>query len=136
MRCAQTGWTACSVDGRIAVEYFSPADQPKKYAFKAHRVSPKSSSAAEGDSLYAINALAHQPNPAKNVFASAGSDGSVSLWDPVARKRAKSWKFRGAVGVCAWAKGGEWVGVGWGGLGQEGGGEDGREVGCVVKYVG
>jgi cell cycle arrest protein BUB3 len=131
---ARPGWTACSVDGRIAVEYFSPTDQAKKYAFKAHRLAAKPD-AAEGDSLFAINALAGHPS--RELFASAGSDGAVCLWDSVARKRAKSWRFKGPVGVCAWAgKGGEWIGVGFGALEQEGPAGDGRDVGCVVKWVG
>lgn len=131
----RSGWTACSVDGRIAVEYFSPADQAKKYAFKAHRLAAKPD-APEGDSLFAINALAHHPS--RELFASAGSDGAVSVWDPVARKRAKSWKFKGQVGVCSWAgRAGEWIAVGFGGLEQEGeGSRDGRDIGCIVKWLG
>lgn len=132
LSCSFPGWAACSVDGRIAVEYFAPSDQAKKYAYKAHRLASKT----DGDAVFAINALSYHPS--QRLFVSAGSDGSVCLWDPEAKKRVKSWKFAGGVGVCAFEGRGEgrWLAVGWGALEQEGKPGQAGDVGCVLKWVG
>ncbi|KAG9046073.1 hypothetical protein FS837_005149 [Tulasnella sp. UAMH 9824] len=87
------GYAMSSVEGRIAVEYFdpSPKSQDKKYAFKCHR------QAVDGvDLVWPVNSLAFHPK--YNTFASAGSDGTVSLWDHTAKKRLKQYpKYASAV---------------------------------------
>ncbi|EGO04069.1 hypothetical protein SERLA73DRAFT_130698 [Serpula lacrymans var. lacrymans S7.3] len=80
------GYAMGSAEGRIAVEYFDPSPevQAKKYAFKCHRVT------SDGvDHVWPVNVLAFHPT--LNTFASAGSDGSVSIWDHVSKKRLRQY---------------------------------------------
>ena len=84
------GYATASVEGRIAVEYFdpSPEAQDKKYAFKCHRQTVKEGT-EEVDHVWPVNALAFCPK--YNTFASAGSDGTVSVWDFKVKKRLRQY---------------------------------------------
>ncbi|KAK7014492.1 mitotic spindle checkpoint protein Bub3 [Paramarasmius palmivorus] len=78
------GYATASVEGRIAVEYFDPSDeaQQKKYAFKY------------------------------NTFASAGSDGTVSVWDHKIKKRLRQYpKYDNPVSSVAFNKDGSKMAV-------------------------
>ncbi|EIW54728.1 WD40 repeat-like protein [Trametes versicolor FP-101664 SS1] len=81
------GYATGSVEGRIAVEYFdpSPQAQEKKYAFKCHR-----QAIDDVDHVWPVNALAF--HPVYNTFASAGSDGTVSIWDHKSKKRLRQYQ--------------------------------------------
>ncbi|KAJ8463545.1 hypothetical protein ONZ51_g10188 [Trametes cubensis] len=80
------GYATGSVEGRIAVEYFdpSPQAQEKKYAFKCHR-----QTIDDVDHVWPVNSLAF--HPVYNTFASAGSDGTVSIWDHKSKKRLRQY---------------------------------------------
>ncbi|EKM75034.1 hypothetical protein AGABI1DRAFT_116607 [Agaricus bisporus var. burnettii JB137-S8] len=80
------GYATASTEGRIAVEYFdpSPTSQEKKYAFKCHR-----QTVDDVDRVWPVNALAF--HPVYNTFASAGSDGTVSIWDHKVKKRLRQY---------------------------------------------
>ncbi|KAA1475065.1 WD40 repeat-like protein [Dentipellis sp. KUC8613] len=80
------GYATASVEGRIAVEYFDPAPevQDKKYAFKCHR-----QTIDDVDHVWPVNCLAF--HPIYNTFASAGSDGTVSIWDHKVKKRLRQY---------------------------------------------
>lgn len=87
------GYATASTEGRIAVEYFdpSPEAQEKKYAFKCHR-----QTIDDVDHVWPVNALAF--HPAYNTFASAGSDGTVSIWDHKVKKRLRQYqKYKTAI---------------------------------------
>lgn len=87
------GYATASVEGRIAVEYFDPKPeiQEQKYAYKCHRVSANGE-----DQVWPVNALDF--HPIYNTFASAGSDGTVSVWDHKSKKRLRQFtKFHSAV---------------------------------------
>ncbi|KAG2008939.1 spindle assembly checkpoint protein SLDB [Coprinopsis cinerea AmutBmut pab1-1] len=80
----------------IAVEYFDPSPevQEKKYAFKCHRQTVKEVDQASGkeqevDHVWPVNGLAFCPR--YNTFASAGSDGTVSIWDFKVKKRLRQY---------------------------------------------
>ncbi|ORY92970.1 WD40 repeat-like protein [Leucosporidium creatinivorum] len=78
------GYTTTSIEGRVAVEFFdpSPEAQAKKYAFKCHR------QVIEGvDTVYPVQGLAF--NPVHGTFATGGGDCTVSIWDPLAKKRLR-----------------------------------------------
>eukprot|EP00357_Protocruzia_adherens_P033438 CAMPEP_0114979524 /NCGR_PEP_ID=MMETSP0216-20121206/4418_1 /TAXON_ID=223996 /ORGANISM="Protocruzia adherens, Strain Boccale" /LENGTH=336 /DNA_ID=CAMNT_0002340857 /DNA_START=30 /DNA_END=1040 /DNA_ORIENTATION=+ len=83
------GYVVSSIEGRLAVEYFSSGsdgESPQGYAFKAHR-----KESPEGQTLiYPINAIAF--NKKYETFATGGSDGIVNVWD--ASRRKKIWKSR------------------------------------------
>ncbi|KAL0953661.1 hypothetical protein HGRIS_004862 [Hohenbuehelia grisea] len=91
------GYATGSTEGRIAVEYFdpSPEAQEKKYAFKCHRQTIE-----DVDHVWPVNCLAF--HPIYNTFASAGSDGTVSIWDHKVKKRLRQYsKYNGAIpSVC------------------------------------
>lgn len=88
-----TGFATGSVEGRIAVEFFDPSQeaQDKKYAFKCHRQTIN-----DVDHVWPVNALAF--HPVYNTFASAGSDGTVSIWDYKLKKRLRQYpKYHSAI---------------------------------------
>lgn len=90
------GYATASVEGRIAVEYFDPSKemQEKKYAFKCHRAVVN-----DEDHVWPVNAITFHPT--YNTFASAGSDGTVSLWDHKTKKRLKQFKYGSPVSSVA-----------------------------------
>ncbi|KAF9257717.1 WD40 repeat-like protein [Marasmius fiardii PR-910] len=97
------GYATASVEGRIAVEYFdpSPESQSKKYAFKCHRLTSEDGV----DHVWPVNSLAF--HPVYNTFASAGSDGTVSVWDHKIKKRLRQYpKYNNPVSSVAFSKDG------------------------------
>lgn len=70
------GFAVGSIEGRVAIEYFSPEDEAKKYAFKCHRVQ---------NTVFPVNALAFHPH--YGTFATGGCDGVVNIWDGKNKKR-------------------------------------------------
>ncbi|KAL0566907.1 mitotic spindle checkpoint protein Bub3 [Marasmius crinis-equi] len=142
------GYATASVEGRIAVEYFDPSEtsQSRKYAFKCHR-----STSSDGvDHVWPVNSLAFHPT--YNTFASAGSDGTVSVWDHKIKKRLRQYpKYNNPVSSVAFNRDGgkmavatcyTWdegeAGAKWeSNGGKEGGGRKEREMPMVwVRKVG
>uniref|UniRef100_A0AC35UIJ9 WD_REPEATS_REGION domain-containing protein n=1 Tax=Rhabditophanes sp. KR3021 TaxID=114890 RepID=A0AC35UIJ9_9BILA len=73
---------AATIEGRVCVEAIDITEnhKSKRYAFKCHRKK------IEGiEQVYPVNAVAAHPTEA--VFATGGSDRSLTLWDPKRRKR-------------------------------------------------
>ncbi|KAG5189817.1 WD40-repeat-containing domain protein [Tribonema minus] len=101
-RCAaifpdQTGYAVGSIEGRVAIEYFSelpnetgvpralPASQTKRgFAFKCHRETLPQNKSQTG--VFSINSIAFHPY---GTFATAGSDGTFNFWDKDSRQRLK-----------------------------------------------
>eukprot|EP00696_Hemimastix_kukwesjijk_P018241 gnl/Hemi2/7076_TR2420_c0_g1_i1.p1 gnl/Hemi2/7076_TR2420_c0_g1~~gnl/Hemi2/7076_TR2420_c0_g1_i1.p1 ORF type:complete len:350 (+),score=68.19 gnl/Hemi2/7076_TR2420_c0_g1_i1:50-1051(+) len=77
-----TGYSLSSIDGRVAVEYFDPAEevQAKKYAFKCHR-----SVQNNVTTVYPVNCIAFHPR--YGTFATGGCDNLINIWDHQNRKR-------------------------------------------------
>ncbi|KAF8958904.1 WD40-repeat-containing domain protein [Flammula alnicola] len=124
------GYATASVEGRIAVEYFdpSPAAQEKKYAFKCHR-----QTIDDVDHVWPVNSLAF--HPVYNTFASAGSDGTVSIWDHKVKKRLRQYpKFPGPVAAVAFNCDGTKMAVGISYTWDEG--EAGWKASRVTPWVG
>lgn len=74
-----SGFAVGSIEGRVAIEYFSLADaaaQAKKFSFKCHR---------KGETAFPVNAIAFHPG--YGTFATGGADATVSVWDGEKRKR-------------------------------------------------
>lgn len=75
------GFVVASIEGRVAVEFFSLEDQGKKYAFKCHR-----NTTNDGyEVIHPVNGVSFHPT--HGTFATGGSDGLVSIWDPFNKKR-------------------------------------------------
>lgn len=115
IRCLETfadgrGFAVGGVEGRVAYEYFNvhtnatkasgvehPPDtfDKKSYAFRCHRekiteddplrLDDPSLIPGQSDKIYPVNAIAFHPR--YNTFATGGSDGSVSVWDGIQKKR-------------------------------------------------
>ncbi|KAF9031299.1 WD40-repeat-containing domain protein [Panaeolus papilionaceus] len=124
------GYATASVEGRIAVEYFdpSPASQEKKYAFKCHRQTIN-----DVDHVWPVNSLAF--HPVYNTFASAGSDGTVSIWDHKVKKRLRQYpKLPGPVASVAFNCDGQKLAVAVSYTWDEG--EEGARAAQVTPWIG
>jgi cell cycle arrest protein BUB3 len=97
-----------SIEGRIAYDLLSPAQQHQNYAFRAHRVE---SPVTKVNTVYPVNTLAF--HPVHGTFASGGGDGSIAIWDPVARKRVKYYaaEFGGSIASLGFSGDGRWMGI-------------------------
>ncbi|KAJ3138470.1 hypothetical protein HK100_012674 [Physocladia obscura] len=80
------GYATASIEGRVSVEFFdnSEESQSRRYAFKCHREKQENN-----EKVYPVNALAF--HPIYGTFVSGGSDGVVSLWDGLKKKRVKQY---------------------------------------------
>jgi len=77
-----SGYALSSVEGRVAIEYFDPAEevQKQKYVFKCHRALQNGI-----DTVYPVNTIAF--HPVYGTFATGGCDSIVNFWDGANRKR-------------------------------------------------
>jgi len=73
-----------SIEGRVAVEFIDadPKVQSKKYAFKCHRVTDKTTAT---QTIFPVNTVAFHPK--YRTFATGGGDGVVNIWDGDHKKR-------------------------------------------------
>jgi len=73
-----------SIEGRVGIEYFDPSPevQQKKFAFKCHRSTDKSTMV---QTIYPVNCVAI--HPMYGTFATGGCDGIVNVWDMDNKKR-------------------------------------------------
>ncbi|CDI85664.1 mitotic checkpoint protein bub3, putative [Eimeria praecox] len=77
------GFAASSIEGRVTWEYFDPNPevQSRKYAFKCHRIKEADGS----ETACPVNSIVFHPR--YGTFATGGSDGGVSIWDGLSKKR-------------------------------------------------
>ncbi|KJZ79225.1 hypothetical protein HIM_01376 [Hirsutella minnesotensis 3608] len=104
------GYATSSIEGRVAVEWFEDTDesQARKFAFKCHR---QAAPDGDGDIVYPVNALAF--HAVHGTFASGGGDGTVALWDAVAKRRLKQYqKFPNNVAALCFSNDGKYLAVG------------------------
>lgn len=128
------GYAICSIEGRVAVEWFDPStsSQARKYAFKCHR-----QTSPEGvDVVYPVNALAF--HPIHGTFASGGGDGFVALWDGIGKRRIRQYqRYNSSVAALSFSGDGKYLALGISpGFedGKEGGKESGED-GVVKLFV-
>jgi cell cycle arrest protein BUB3 len=73
------GYATASIEGRVAIDYFSAEQQDRKYAFKCHRAT------IDGvHTVWPVNCIAFHPI---GTFATGGCDGYVNVWDGQNKKR-------------------------------------------------
>jgi cell cycle arrest protein BUB3 len=119
------GFISSSIEGRIAYDFIDPSKQSQNYAFRAHRVEN-----AQGNTVYPVNTLAW--HPVHGTFASGGGDGTIAMWDPVARKRVKFYSdFGGSISCLDFSCDGRWMGIAVS-EGDDGSGTEGRGGGKVI----
>lgn len=102
------GFVSSSIEGRIAYDLLDPSKQSSNYAFRAHRVEDPQTRV---NTVYPVNTLAF--HPVHGTFASGGGDGSIAIWDPVARKRVKYYapEFGGSISCVEFSGDGRWMGI-------------------------
>ena len=124
-----TGYVVSSVEGRVAWEYFDPAEevQAKKYAFKCHR-------AKDGgvETVHPVHAVAFHP---WGTFATGGGDGLVNVWDGAHKKRLYQYpKYPTSVAALAFNAEGDKLAVAASYVGEEGEKEAPRDA-IYVRQV-
>lgn len=87
-----TGFSSGSIEGRVSVEFFDPAQEKEAYAFKCHRV--KTDMVDEdgepyNEFIYPVNTIAY--HPVHGTFATGGGDGVVALWDAKTKRRIRQY---------------------------------------------
>ena len=75
------GYVVGSIEGRVGVEYVNETETCKPFSFRCHRITDM----YNVELIYPVNAIA--VHPLYGTFATAGSDGTVCIWDSVAKKR-------------------------------------------------
>lgn len=94
------GYVVTSIEGRVAVEWYAD-NATKKYAFKCHRALINGI-----DTVFPVSGLSF--NPVYGTFATGGGDGTVSLWDPIAKKRLRQFpKYPSPVSAVAFSTDGK-----------------------------
>jgi cell cycle arrest protein BUB3 len=105
------GYASSSIEGRISVEWFDPAEkvQAKKYAFKCHR-----ETSADGvDMIYPVNCLTYNPVHT-GTFASGGGDGHVTMWDGITKRRIRQYqKYPASIADFGFSSDGKYLAVGY-----------------------
>ncbi len=82
------GYAVGSIEGRCAVQYVSDEDQKSKsFAFKCHRESKTVAGRSE-NKIFSLNSICF--HPVHGTFVTAGSDGSISIWDKDTKHRLKA----------------------------------------------
>ena len=75
------GFIIGSIEGRVGVEYLVDSSTQKPFSFRCHR-KPDSMGV---ELIYPVNSIT--VHPVYGTFATGGADGSVCVWDAVAKKR-------------------------------------------------
>lgn len=80
------GYAIGSIEGRCSIQYVDPNAQSRQFSFKCHRQKNESARTETMD-VYPVNAIAF--HPVFGTFCTAGSDGSLHIWDKESRHRIK-----------------------------------------------
>ncbi|KZV81698.1 WD40 repeat-like protein, partial [Exidia glandulosa HHB12029] len=78
------GYAVGSVEGRVAIQWADPKRKGNNYSFRCHRKEENKANTL----VYAVNDV--QWHPVHGTFLTAGSDGTISMWDKDARARLKN----------------------------------------------
>lgn len=84
------GFALSTIDGRVLIEYFDSSpevQQNKRFTFKCHR---HQDSFTGADLVYPVNSIAFHKTYTSTLFT-AGSDGTVCLWDCDKKKRMRQY---------------------------------------------
>lgn len=129
------GFITTSIEGRVAVDFFATERQHDKYAFKCHRQPAQPAADGSGeveDVVHPVHAVCF--HPVHGTFATAGSDGVVSMWDVRAKKRVKQWASCGqSINALAFASDGRTLVMGIGG--DDGADAEHPAAGILVRLL-
>lgn len=74
-----SGFAIGSIEGRVGLVWLRDEDKALNFNYKCHR---------DGNQAYAVNSIAF--NPVYGTFATAGSDGTIHIWDKDSKQRVES----------------------------------------------
>ncbi|OAO17605.1 mitotic checkpoint protein BUB3 [Blastocystis sp. ATCC 50177/Nand II] len=121
-----SGTIVGSIEGRVGVEFTDPA-AGKPFSFRCHRMPD----AFGNEVIYPVNAIA--VHPIYGSFATGGSDGSVSMWDAVAKKRLAYFvNYTPGVVCLAFNRDGTKLAIGCSYAFEEGAGNPKAEMPCSI----
>lgn len=86
------GYGTGSLEGRLGIRHdvWSAAngEHDKDFTFKCHRVKVRAAQGSQHavENVYAVNAVATHP-ASPDAFATAGADGTITMWDKTKRKK-------------------------------------------------
>lgn len=78
------GYAVGSIEGRVAIQWVEQKKKSDNYSFRCHRKEETKTRTL----IYAVNDIKF--HPVHGTFATAGSDGTISIWDKDARARTKN----------------------------------------------
>lgn len=82
------GYAIGSIEGRCSIQYIDPNAASRQFSFKCHRQKAESARAgSETMDVFPVNAIAF--HPVFGTFCTAGSDGSLHIWDKESKHRIK-----------------------------------------------
>ena len=117
IRCIQTmpsgiGFAAGSTEGRIAIEYFpdTKPEEASNFSYKWHRITKEDEDGSKTSFIYPVNDISFHPK--FQTFASWGSDGLITTWDPDARKRLWKRQFDWGINSVSFNRDGSRLAVG------------------------
>lgn len=93
------GYAVGSIEGRVAIQHVEDKQTANNFSFKCHRKDATSS----GGSRLTSNTTVHQVWAVNDIkfhkqhgtFATAGSDGTINMWDKDSKTRLKTFENRG-----------------------------------------
>eukprot|EP00754_Rhynchopus_humris_P005442 Rhum_TRINITY_DN12716_c0_g1::Rhum_TRINITY_DN12716_c0_g1_i2::g.53964::m.53964/K14298/RAE1, GLE2; mRNA export factor len=77
----KTGYVTASIESRACVMYFQQRTGQEDFSFRCHK---EAGVAGQPDNLFSVNAVSFHPT---GTFATAGSNGVVSIWNAQDRKK-------------------------------------------------
>ncbi|XP_017494730.1 PREDICTED: mRNA export factor-like [Rhagoletis zephyria] len=80
-----TGFAIGSVEGRVAIQYLSPANPKDNFTFKCHRSNGTNNNFQD---VFVVHDISFHPQ--HGTLATVGSDGRYSFWDKDARTKLKT----------------------------------------------
>ncbi|KAG6853599.1 hypothetical protein C0991_002922 [Blastosporella zonata] len=90
------GFAIGSVEGRVGIEHAEDKDRGANFTFKCHRrdVAPNSNVKEHISTVFPVNDISF--HPVHETMSTAGSDGTISIWDKDSRSRLKVFDNAGA----------------------------------------
>ncbi|BGP12634.1 RNA export factor gle2 [Rhodosporidiobolus nylandii] len=103
------GFALSSVEGRVAIQYVDDAQSSQNFSFKTQREEIEGPyintpwRKGQSQKVWSVNAMSFHPGGA---FATAGSDGTMNIWDHYSRTRLKTFVSAGGHAVSYdWSQG-------------------------------
>ncbi|MBW0483882.1 hypothetical protein O181_023597 [Austropuccinia psidii MF-1] len=92
------GYAVGSIEGRVAIQHVEDKQTANNFSFKCHRKDAASTTSRLGGAsstpqVWAVNDIKFHKQ--HGTFATAGSDGTINMWDKDSKTRLKTFENRG-----------------------------------------